>query len=126
MSETAAGRVAIAKESEIGEGEGRRFEAGKGLSRVDGFVVRFEGKLYAYVNRCKHMPLPLDLVKNHFFTANKRSLRCQSHGAAYEPATGKCFAGPCRGKSLDPLPVSVEEGIVYYVGDGRTPSAPRA
>lgn len=109
-------RVAIAPDAEIAEGTGRRFEAGKGLSRVDGFVIRSGGKLYAYVNRCKHMPLPLDLVKNHFFTANKKSLRCQSHGAAYEPETGKCFAGPCRGKSLDPLSIVVEEGVVYYVG----------
>lgn len=112
----ASGRLAIAKESELADGQGLRFEAGKGPRRVDGLVIRFGGKFYAYVNRCKHMPMPLDLVKNHFFTANKKSLRCQSHGAAYEPTTGKCFAGPCRGKGLDPLPIAVEEGVVYYAG----------
>ena len=111
-------KAAIARQEEIADGQGRRFEVGKGPSRVDGVLVRFGGRFYAYINRCKHMPMPLDLVKNHFFTANKKHLRCQSHGAMYDPTTGKCHAGPCRGKGLDPLRITVEGGIVYYVGGG--------
>ncbi len=111
-------KVAIAQVSQLTDGEGRRFEVGRGSSRVDCVLVRFDGRFYAYINRCKHMPMPLDLVKNHFFTGNKKHLRCQSHGAMYEPTTGRCLAGPCRGKGLDPLPIEVEGDAVFYVGPG--------
>ena len=110
------GRAAIAQATDLADGQGRRFEVGKGPTRLDGVVVRFAGRFYAYVNRCKHMPMPLDLVHNHFFTGNKKYMRCQSHGATYDPATGRCLAGPCRGKRLDPLPIAVEGGTIYYAG----------
>lgn len=116
-------RTAIAQEADLADGQGKRFQVGRGSSRVEGFLIRHGGRFYAYVNRCRHMPMPLDLVPNHFFTANKKHLRCQSHGAMYEPETGKCFAGPCRGKGLDPLPVAAEGGVVYYLGDGEAPRA---
>ena len=82
---------------------------------MDGFVVNFKGRFYAYSNRCCHIPIPLDWVDNEFFTRDKRHLICLTHGATYEPNTGLCIDGPCPGKYLDVIPVAVKHGqvIVY-------------
>ena len=39
-------------------------------------VVRFAGKAYAYINRCVHMPRPLDCEQNMVFDQTGRYLRC--------------------------------------------------
>jgi nitrite reductase/ring-hydroxylating ferredoxin subunit len=82
---------------------------------IDGFVINFKGRFYAYINRCCHIPVPLDWTENEFFTRDKRHLICLTHGATYEPNTGQCIDGPCPGEYLDVIPVAVRRGevIVY-------------
>lgn len=75
---------------------------------VRGFVVNFEGRLHAWVNRCPHVGTPLDLWPNEFFTEDGRALICSTHGALYEPDSGLCTAGPCAGDRLTSLPLRVE------------------
>jgi nitrite reductase/ring-hydroxylating ferredoxin subunit len=75
---------------------------------VSGFVLNFDGRYHAYLNRCPHVGTPLDLWPNEFFTEDGRALICSTHGAIYEPATGLCTAGPCVGDRLTSLPLTVE------------------
>ena len=75
---------------------------------MSGFVVNFDGRYHAYVNRCAHVGTPLDLWQNEFLTEDGRALICSTHGAIYEPATGLCTAGPCVGDRLTSLPLAVE------------------
>lgn len=70
-----------------------------------GFVVRFHGKPYAYVNQCAHLAVELDWNEGEFFTSQKDYLVCATHGAHYRPDTGFCVMGPCKGKSLKVIPV---------------------
>lgn len=68
------------------------------------FVIRHGDVLRAYVNRCAHVPVPLDWMPEQFFDADGRFLICAVHGALYEPASGRCAGGPCRGRGhLEPL-----------------------
>ncbi|MFM9834868.1 MAG: Rieske (2Fe-2S) protein [Methylophilaceae bacterium] len=71
-----------------------------------GFVIRFEGKAYAYINQCAHVPVELDWNEGQFFTVSKDYLICATHGAHYAPDSGHCVYGPCKGKSLQSLPVT--------------------
>ncbi len=71
-----------------------------------GFVVRFHGKPYAYVNQCAHVPIELDWNEGDFFTAQKDYLICSTHGAHYRPDNGFCVMGPCKGKSLKAIQVT--------------------
>jgi nitrite reductase/ring-hydroxylating ferredoxin subunit len=105
----------VAKASEIAHGDSRKFRLVCGAKTLDGFVVNFRGRFYAYVNRCCHIPIPLDWTDNEFFTRDKRHLICLNHGATYEPNTGLCVDGPCPGEYLEVLPVVVKRGqvIVY-------------
>lgn len=73
-----------------------------------GFVVRKDDAIAAYVNRCPHAGHPLNLRPDRFFTPDESLLICNSHGALFEPATGRCVAGPCSGKALTPVPIRVD------------------
>lgn len=98
-------------------------EAGKGFRfqvvvRGDvrpAFVVRYGGQVNAYLNACAHRAVELDWVAGEFFDAERRYLICATHGARYEPATGRCVAGPCGDASLTPLSVHEDRGTVYLV-----------
>jgi len=75
--------------------------------KVEGFVVNFEGRYHAYVNHCIHAGMPLDWWPNDFFTDDGRLLICATHGALFEPDTGRCAGGPCGGGALYPLAVEL-------------------
>ncbi len=114
----------VAKASELSPGQSRKF-----FLLVDGqeeecFVVNFREGLYAYVNRCQHVPISLDWVENQFFTADGLFLQCATHGAKYLPDTGECIAGPPCGKFLRRLEVRVCDDTVY-VSPGETRSLDR-
>ena len=80
---------------------------------VEGFVFFYKGKWRAYLNRCRHVTLPLDFGDNDFFSADRKFLVCKNHGAMYRPEDGECVAGPCAGLSLEPLPVILKDGKIY-------------
>jgi len=61
------------------------------------FAVRYQGQAHAYLNRCSHVPMEMDYQPNQFFDFSKTWLICATHGALYDPRTGRCRMGPCRG-----------------------------
>jgi nitrite reductase/ring-hydroxylating ferredoxin subunit len=89
-------------------GKTAKFRLQCGERRVNGFVVNHDGALHAYVNRCPHVGTPLDLWENEFLTEDARQIVCATHGALFEPGTGRCIAGPCAGDALAPLPFQVD------------------
>lgn len=105
------GRV-IAKVNEVAPGTVRKFWLICQQYRLDAFLVNDGGSFHAYVNRCRHMPTPLDFVRDEFLTDDRKYLRCYTHGAVYEFATGVCIDGPCKGEALYRLPVQVDNGEV--------------
>ena len=100
----------ICASGELAEsGAGVRFPIGEA---TNGFAVRFRGQVRAYVNRCPHMGTELDWQPGEFFELGGLYLVCSTHGALFEPLTGKCVAGPCHGASLEPLQVREREGRI--------------
>jgi nitrite reductase/ring-hydroxylating ferredoxin subunit len=87
------------------ESTGLRFALPALGELATGFVVRFHGRPYAYVNKCAHVPVELDWNPGEFFTAQKDYLICATHGAHYQPDTGFCVMGPCKGKRLKAIQV---------------------
>lgn len=77
------------------------------------FAVRFEGVVRAFFNRCVHVPMELDWNAGNFFDASGTLLICSTHGAMYDPTTGGCAGGPCRGGRLEPVPVVERDGAVF-------------
>lgn len=105
------GRV-VARVEEMRPGAVKKFGLICRKYRVDAFLVNYQGTFHAYVNRCRHMTTPLDFVRYQFLTEDGRHLVCLTHGALYDPDSGLCVEGPCKGLALYRLPVLVEQGEV--------------
>lgn len=107
----------LCAEADIKEGEGRGFVFGSGTERKAIFVIRWHGVLRAYRNSCPHVGTPLDWPENRFFDASGKFLMCGTHGAVFRPEDGACIEGPCRGRSLVPLEIRLEDGQIQWVQD---------
>lgn len=97
----------------LGEGEGLRFHV-----RIDGiereaFAVRYRGRVYAYLNACRHQQRNLDYGDARFFDGTSEALVCRHHGARYRPQSGECLSGPCAGGRLTPLAVEERNGALW-------------
>lgn len=97
-------------------GRGVRFEVEYFGQPAPAFAVRSGGEVRAYLNRCSHVAMELDWQEGVFFDADGRHLLCSTHGATYDPATGRCLGGPCNGTPLVKLRVEERGGAVYFTG----------
>ncbi len=93
-------------------GAGVRFEVRGASAPQAAFAIRYRGRVHAYLNRCAHLGVELDWQPGQFFDAERTLLICSTHGALYDPATGACQGGPCRGAGLVPLGVEEVDGEV--------------
>jgi naringenin degradation protein FdeD len=75
---------------------------------VHAFIVNHDGQYRAYINHCPHVGTPLDLWPNEFLTEDRRALICSTHGAVFDPISGRCTAGPCVGDRLTALPLALD------------------
>ena len=98
-------------------GKGVRFPVLAFGQPATGFVVRYDGKPFSYLNRCAHVPIELDWKQGEFFESSGLYLMCATHGAVYEPDSGKCAGGPCRGGRLRPIAVSERDGGIWWQPD---------
>ncbi|MES2150393.1 MAG: Rieske 2Fe-2S domain-containing protein [Pseudomonadota bacterium] len=98
-------------------GKGVRFPVRAFGDATTGFVVRYGGKVYGYLNRCAHVPIELDWAEGEFFESSGTFLMCSTHGAIYVPESGFCAGGPCRGGRLRPIPVREAEGKIFWQPD---------
>jgi nitrite reductase/ring-hydroxylating ferredoxin subunit len=111
-AESRTGGRVVARVSEVQPGAVTKFWLICQQYRLDAILINDQGNYYAYVNRCRHMPTPLDFVRDEFFSDDGRYLQCYTHGALYEFASGLCVSGPCKGESLYRLPVQIDRGEV--------------
>lgn len=75
-------------------------------------LIRQGLKVYAYLNQCPHMNMPMDWVEGQFLTADQQYIQCAVHGALFNPDDGRCVAGPCQGQPLTAVPIIIQDGDV--------------
>lgn len=92
-----------------------RFQVDEDGLAAPAFAIRYRGQVHAYVNRCAHVGLELDFMPGRFFDNSGGYLVCATHGALYEPGSGRCAAGPCNGEGLEVLRVIERDGRVELV-----------
>ena len=98
-------------------GRGVRFAWPPAGGEGKGFAVRFDGEPRAFVNRCPHLGVELDWEPGEFFEETGLYLVCSTHGAIFEPSTGLCVAGPCRGARLEAIAIEERDGLVQLIDD---------
>ena len=77
------------------------------------FAIRYQGQVHAYLNRCTHVAMEMDWQPDRFFDDSGRWLLCATHGAHYEPDTGRCKGGPCKG-GLFKIELVEHDGVVHW------------
>ena len=80
---------------------------------TDAFLIYFNGQSYAYENSCPHTGASLNWQKEQFFSLDGLYLQCCLHGALFEPDSGFCVRGPCKGSELKKVDLVVD-GIAVY------------
>ena len=78
------------------------------------FALRIDGRVVAYLNRCLHVPTEMDWQQGEFLDTSKQYILCATHGAAYEPHTGRCAGGPCGRGTLTAIETFERDGQVYW------------
>ena len=100
----------------LGEGQGARFRIVlEGVER-EAFAVRYRGRVYGYLNTCRHQGLALDFGDGRFFDEAYDALVCCHHGARYRPESGACLEGPCEGGRLTALAIEERDGALWCLG----------
>lgn len=91
---------------------------------VTAFVLRFDGQVVGYLNRCVHVPVEMDWQPGEFLDSSKQFIICSVHGAAYSALSGQCIGGPCGQGRLTRIDVAELDGQVYwYPSEGISPIA---
>ncbi len=87
----------------------------KGPFTIDGqkiFLYRKGGRVWAWVDSCPHARAPLEMEADRFLDITGEYLLCSLHGAHFDPQTGECVLGPCRGRGLLAYPTIIHNGKV--------------
>jgi nitrite reductase/ring-hydroxylating ferredoxin subunit len=98
-------------------GPGVRFDVERHGQMQPAFAIRYDGTVYAYLNRCAHLSVQLDWAEGEFFDLTGLYLICSTHGATYLPESGRCIRGPCDGRGLVRLAVEEDGGKVYLISE---------
>ena len=95
---------------ELAEGKARGFGPFDG-ARTRVFIVRRDGKLYAYLDDCPHYgDTPMAWRTDAYLNAAGNRIVCASHGSEFEIETGRCLHGAALGKELRPAAIEVTGG----------------
>ena len=106
-----------ASEALVDGGAGVRFTIERDGQTLPAFVIRSSGVAHAYINRCAHVGVELDWQEGRFLDPDTGLLICATHGALYDPASGVCREGPCRGGRLLPVRIVERDGHIELKQD---------
>jgi nitrite reductase/ring-hydroxylating ferredoxin subunit len=79
-------------------------------------VVRWGRRVFGYLNKCPHDGVNLDWERNQFLDPNGVRLMCGKHGAVFDIGTGICADGPCKGRSLTPVALTILDDDICVTG----------
>ena len=103
-----------------GEVRAVRFAPSAGGMRREALVLRdASGTPRAFRNVCKHLPILLDAGSRRYLTPDGAELLCATHGARFRREDGLCVHGPCKGASLDAVPLEHDGDALFVIDDGR-------
>lgn len=112
--------VWVCRDGDLGHGDVRTAMLGHdddGLPVMAILLRDEEGRVVAYRNLCRHLPVPLDGGTGELLTEDGAHLVCGTHAATYRVNDGYCVDGPCKGLSLQLLYVRHDDGDLYVSDD---------
>lgn len=77
------------------------------------FLLRLDdNRVVAYQNNCPHTGAPLNWNPHEFLSYDKAFIQCAIHGALFRLEDGLCLHGPCNGRSLLPVGITINAGVI--------------
>jgi nitrite reductase/ring-hydroxylating ferredoxin subunit len=119
-----AEKYVVCQSEALADGQYLKLDIGLEGRREECLLFRFAGQVYAYLNRCVHMPRRLDGEEKQIFDHSGRYLRCSMHGIVYTPETGTSVSTMCAGEQLRAVTVYEADGVIG-IADFRIAAAPR-
>ena len=95
--------------NELDDLSSKGFEIGSGRKARNIFIVKKDGEVYGYINKCPHAGINLEWQDDDFLDNDKTLIQCSVHGALFHIDTGACAGGPCNGNGLEKIELSVEQ-----------------
>lgn len=108
-------RIRLCAHADVPEGCARGFDPeNKGADTI--FLVRKSGRIYAWENACPHYAngARMNWKKDAFLSADGSRIMCSAHGALFEITSGVCELGPCLGKRLAPVRLTIGTHDIFY------------
>ena len=102
----------ICRLDELADQQCREFELRQGDETLSAFLLRLGDDVVAYRNRCPHTGAPLNWMPDDFLSVERDFIQCAIHGALFRLNDGLCLHGPCNGKSLRSIPITIEAGVI--------------
>lgn len=94
--------------TDVGD-SGREFVFGQGLTAFRLFVIALpDGGARAFVNRCPHYSLPLNVMPDQFLTRDGAHIMCRQHLALFDRVSGACLSGAAEGKMLTQVALTLD------------------
>lgn len=104
-----ASSIVLCAIDDLAEGAAKGFDV-DGLSV---FALKYDGKIHVYRNSCPHLGVELNWLEDQFFDLDGALIQCATHGALFDPTSGECLAGPCRGEALERMASHTAAGQLY-------------
>lgn len=103
--------------NDIEESSAKGFEVGSGRKLRNVFIIKKDGEIYGYNNKCPHAGINLEWQADEFLDNDKSLIQCAVHGALFHIDTGDCAGGPCNGNGLDKVNIHIDENGDIHLGD---------
>jgi nitrite reductase/ring-hydroxylating ferredoxin subunit len=111
-SRSLAWGTSLCARDEIPDGGAHEIIADMNGERISIVVLRKGKNIAAYINHCPHFHIPLNFAQGAFLISGGE-LWCTHHSATFRFEDGYCTDGPCRGGSLDAVPITeTDDGMI--------------
>lgn len=104
-----SGDAALCASAALAEGDGIAVNHGARTL----LLVRWEGRVHAWVDRCPHLQISMRLGGQPFVLKEGGYIQCRQHFAIFRTDDGLCVRGPCEGRKLTRVAVYEEGGQVW-------------
>ena len=103
--------------NELDDPGARGFELSLDGEELAFFIVKKEGQVYGYKNKCPHVGINLEWRPDDFLDMDKALIQCSVHGALFTIESGECVGGPCNGNNLETMTIeSDDQGNLFLTG----------
>jgi len=82
------------------------------------FIVRRGNTVHAYRDTCPHQGARMAWRRNAYLNRAGDRIVCHAHGAQFDLESGECLLGPCLGKFLTAMAITVSaSGEIHLVAE---------